>query len=125
MSDNHNRPTPETERACVCMFCGAAFGYAGTTPDEATVRAACEHEAKCERNPYLLHIAKVERERDEARAAAAKQTERLAKACVALEKIKNYTPHDEVYFGTTSFFADIALNMVAKMETVEAGKGEG
>lgn len=76
MSDNQ-RPTPETERACVCMFCGAAFGYAGTTPDEATVRAACEHEAKCERNPYLLRIAKVERERDEARAALKKAQEEL------------------------------------------------
>jgi len=44
------------KRGLVCMFCGEGFGYAGKTPDEATVKAAYGHEAECTRNPYKARI---------------------------------------------------------------------
>jgi hypothetical protein len=44
------------ERGLVCLFCGEGFGYAGQTPDEATLKAACDHEALCPRNPYKAEV---------------------------------------------------------------------
>ena len=52
------------ERGLVCLFCGEGFGYAGQAPDEATLKAACAHEALCPRNPYK---AEIERLRDAGR----------------------------------------------------------
>jgi hypothetical protein len=57
-SEKEEKQSPE--RGCVCMFCGKGFGYAGLTPDEATLKAAYEHEAECPRNPYKERIAKLE-----------------------------------------------------------------
>ena len=47
---------PAEERGLVCLFCGEGFGYAGQTPDEATLKAACDHEALCPRNPYKAQV---------------------------------------------------------------------
>lgn len=49
----------EQERGLVCCFCGEGFGYAGEKPDEATLKAACDHEAQCPKNPYLAKIARL------------------------------------------------------------------
>lgn len=48
---------PEQERGLVCCFCGAGFGYGGEKPNEDILKAACDHEAKCPKNPYLATIA--------------------------------------------------------------------
>ncbi len=47
----------ETGRGLVCMFCGEGFGYEGSTPDEATLKAAVAHEKECPKNPYKAEIA--------------------------------------------------------------------
>ena len=47
------------ERGLVCLFCNEGFGYAGQTPDEATLKAACGHEALCPRNPYKAEISRL------------------------------------------------------------------
>jgi len=47
------------ERGLVCLFCGKGFGYAGEKPDEATLKAACDHEAECPDNPYKKKIAEL------------------------------------------------------------------
>ena len=44
-------------RGVVCYFCGKGWGCAGETPDAATFKAACDHEAECPRNPYKAAIA--------------------------------------------------------------------
>lgn len=44
------------ERGLVCVFCGEGFGYAGDTPDEATLKAAVDHEKECLNNPYKAEI---------------------------------------------------------------------
>jgi len=49
-------------RSCVCMFCGEGFGYVGEKPDEATIKAAYDHESSCRNNPYLARIAELEAE---------------------------------------------------------------
>ena len=48
------------KRGLVCMFCGEGFGYAGQLPDEATLKAANEHEGQCDKNPYKAKIVKLQ-----------------------------------------------------------------
>ena len=43
-------------RGLVCMFCGKWFGYAGETPDIATIKDAFDHEAQCPKNPYKTEV---------------------------------------------------------------------
>ena len=43
-------------RGLVCMFCGEGFGYAGESPDVATLKAAVDHETDCAKNPYKAEI---------------------------------------------------------------------
>jgi len=52
----------ETGRALICMFCGEGFGYEGSTPDEATLITAVEHEKTCLRNPYKAEINRIKQE---------------------------------------------------------------
>lgn len=46
-------------RGLVCTFCGEGFGYVGKMPDEATLKAAVDHEKVCPRNPYKAEIARL------------------------------------------------------------------
>ena len=48
------------ERGLICVFCGKGFGYAGKIPTEATLKAACDHEAQCVHNPYKAEIKRLE-----------------------------------------------------------------
>ena len=50
----------KNERGLVCVFCGEGFGYAGKIPTEATLKAACDHEAQCVHNPYKAEIKRLE-----------------------------------------------------------------
>lgn len=45
-----------SSRALVCCFCGKAWSYNGTAPKEPLLKEAYEHEAVCEKNPYLAQI---------------------------------------------------------------------
>ena len=48
-----------SERGIVCMFCGKGWGYVGEEPKEEDIKSACDHEAKCDKNPYLQEIARL------------------------------------------------------------------
>ena len=50
----------ERKRGLVCLFCGEGFGYEGEVPDEATLKAAFDHESICENNPYKTRINELE-----------------------------------------------------------------
>jgi hypothetical protein len=54
-------------RGLVCVFCGEGFGYSGQTPDEATLKAAVDHEKECPNNPYKAEIEKLQQEVVQAR----------------------------------------------------------
>jgi hypothetical protein len=52
-----NQPS---DRALICCFCGKSWCYDGESPKEPLLKEAYEHEAICEKNPYLLRIQKLE-----------------------------------------------------------------
>jgi len=49
-------PGSPSSRALVCCFCGKSWSYDGTAPKDPLLKEAYDHEAVCEKNPYLAQI---------------------------------------------------------------------
>lgn len=80
-------------RGLICVFCGESFGYEGETPDEATLKAAVDHEKDCRKNPYKAEIAMLKEALSTGGPiliAAANRIETLESVLKSLLSVKNY-----------------------------------
>ena len=55
-SDCSGATCSPSSRALVCCFCGKAWSYDGESPKDPLLKEAYDHEAVCEKNPYLAQI---------------------------------------------------------------------
>ena len=113
----------KAERGLVCCFCGKGFGYAGTKPDEAIPKAACDHEAVCPKNPYLAEITTLRSHLERKDNDLQIEVKAMNKACRELaEKDKQIEElHKSLLNKTSDFSGAVAdtLRLKAKLDISE------